>query len=173
MSKDDLTMPQTKHWGQLHEPRFEPDGVLRWIEAAVEDAFQWTDGVPLTSLKPFFFAERETVFVFDGQQFRSQLPSVPKRVFFGVKACDAAALAVQDRFFCRRQLLSSPKTSSFSGGGGLSSSLRYRLLSSYPLRALCTRRCRYRADSCATRLVFTSRHRTRPNSIGWIVARRE
>ena len=20
-------------WGQLHEPRFEPDGVLRWIEA--------------------------------------------------------------------------------------------------------------------------------------------
>ena len=19
-------------WGQLHEPRFEPDGVLRWIE---------------------------------------------------------------------------------------------------------------------------------------------
>ncbi len=86
-------------WGQLHEPRFEPDGVLRWIEAAVEDAFQWTDGVPLTSLKPFFFAERETVFVFDGQHFRSQLPSAPKRVFLGVKACDAAALAVQDRFF--------------------------------------------------------------------------
>ena len=75
-------------WGQLHEPRFEPDGVLRWIEAAVEDAFQWTDGVPLTSLKPFFFAERETVFMFDGQQFRSQLPSVPKRVFFGVVAVD-------------------------------------------------------------------------------------
>ena len=86
-------------WGQLHQPRFEPDGVLRWIKTVVEEAYLWTDGVPLTSLKPFFFAERETVFVFDGQLFRSQLPSVPKRVFFGVKACDAAALAVQDRFF--------------------------------------------------------------------------
>ena len=61
-------------WGQLHEPRFEQDGVLRWIGATVEDVFQWTDGVPLTSLKPFFFTERETVFVFDGQLFRSQLP---------------------------------------------------------------------------------------------------
>ena len=86
-------------WGQLYEPRFEQDGVLRWTKAAVETTYQWTDGVPLTSLKPFFFAERETVFVFDGQQFRSQIPTVAKRVFFGVKACDAAALAVQDRFF--------------------------------------------------------------------------
>lgn len=83
----------------LIEPVCEADGVLRWAESSPETGWQPSDGVPLTSLKPYFFAERETVFTFDGTHFRSRLPEVPPRVFFGVKACDAAALAVQDRFF--------------------------------------------------------------------------
>lgn len=83
----------------LIEPVREADGVVRWAESFPQRDWENFDGVPLSSLKPFFFAERETVFVFDGTHFRSRLPEVPPRVFFGVKACDAAALAVQDRFF--------------------------------------------------------------------------
>ncbi|HEX5278285.1 MAG TPA: 4Fe-4S dicluster domain-containing protein [Fluviicoccus sp.] len=88
----------------LIEPVREADGVVRWAESSPQRDWENFDGVPLSSLKPFFFAERETVFVFDGTHFRSRLPDVPSRVFFGVKACDAAALAVQDRFFAEDPL---------------------------------------------------------------------
>ncbi|HEX5359697.1 MAG TPA: hypothetical protein VFW49_01130, partial [Fluviicoccus sp.] len=88
----------------LIEPVREADGVVRWAESSPQRDWENFDGVPLSSLKPFFFAERETVFVFDGTHFRSRLPEVPPRVFFGVKACDAAALAVQDRFFAEDAL---------------------------------------------------------------------
>ena len=84
---------------ELIEPVRGEDGVLRWDVADVSEPFVLQESVPLTSLKPYFFAERETVFAFDGTHFRSRLPEAPPRVFFGVKACDAAALAVQDRFF--------------------------------------------------------------------------
>lgn len=86
------------------EPVREADGVVRWAESSPDQDWQTLEGVPLSSLKPYFFAERETVFVFDGTHFRSRLPEVPPRVFFGVKACDAAALAVQDRFFAEDAL---------------------------------------------------------------------
>lgn len=84
---------------ELFEPLADEHGTLHWSTSLPGSRFTDTEGVPLSSLKPFFFAERETVFVFDGTQFRSQMPEVPARVFFGVKACDAAALNIQDRFF--------------------------------------------------------------------------
>jgi sulfhydrogenase subunit beta (sulfur reductase) len=83
----------------LIEPVRHDDGVLRWTESSVDQTWSNIDGVPLSSLKPYFFPERQSVFVFDGAQFRSCIPTVPPRVFFGIKACDAAALAIQDRFF--------------------------------------------------------------------------
>lgn len=83
----------------LFDVHTDDDGVRRWRQSSANDDWQVTDGVPLSSLKPFFFAEREAVFVFDGQQFRTRLPDSQPSLFWGVKACDAAALAVQDRFF--------------------------------------------------------------------------
>jgi sulfhydrogenase subunit beta (sulfur reductase) len=55
------------------------------------------------SLKPFFFAPEETLLEL---QFRQRtftvnevLPAAPRLAFVGVRACDLAALAIQDRIF--------------------------------------------------------------------------
>lgn len=56
---------------------------------------------PLVSSKGFFFAERENLFVFDGQCFRETLPEVAPFALFGVTSCDLAAIAYQDQFFER------------------------------------------------------------------------
>ncbi|TNE83896.1 MAG: hypothetical protein EP334_00270 [Gammaproteobacteria bacterium] len=56
---------------------------------------------PLVSSKGHFFAERENLFVFDGQCFRETLPQVEPFVLFGVTSCDLTAIAYQDQFFAR------------------------------------------------------------------------
>lgn len=53
----------------------------------------------LWSAKAFFFAEREPLFVFDGQRFVETLPEVGPRVLLGLTACDLSAIAYQDQFF--------------------------------------------------------------------------
>lgn len=71
------------------------------------------EGVPQQSLKSQCFPPRESLFVFNGKEFRETLPETLPCVFWGVRACDLAALSVQDRFFAedphyqhrRRQLL--------------------------------------------------------------------
>jgi ferredoxin len=55
------------------------------------------------SLKPWLFAPREELLQIelDGRSFRARetLPEPPRTAFLGVRACDLAALAVQDRIF--------------------------------------------------------------------------
>jgi sulfhydrogenase subunit beta (sulfur reductase) len=55
------------------------------------------------SLKPFFFAPEETLLEVrrEGRGFkvREATPAAPRLAFIGVRACDLAALAVQDRIF--------------------------------------------------------------------------
>lgn len=51
------------------------------------------------SAKALLFAEREPLFVFDGERFVETLPQVQPRVLFGLTACDLSAIAYQDRFF--------------------------------------------------------------------------
>ncbi len=57
------------------------------------------------SLKPFVFAPREALLQIesDGRSFRAEeiLPEPPRLAVFGVRACDLAALRVQDRVFLR------------------------------------------------------------------------
>ncbi|MDD9935919.1 MAG: 4Fe-4S dicluster domain-containing protein [Myxococcales bacterium] len=54
--------------------------------------------LPLAA-KPFLFAERESLFVFDGARFvETPAPSEPL-VLFGLTACDLTAIAYLDRFF--------------------------------------------------------------------------
>ncbi|WP_263078047.1 4Fe-4S dicluster domain-containing protein [Endozoicomonas sp. Mp262] len=54
---------------------------------------------PVMSPKSLFFAEREMLFEFDGEQFKTTRPASEPRVLFGVKACDLAAIAYQDVHF--------------------------------------------------------------------------
>jgi sulfhydrogenase subunit beta (sulfur reductase) len=55
------------------------------------------------SLKPFFFAPEETLLEVRrerrGFKVTEATPSAPRLAFIGVRACDLAALAVQDRIF--------------------------------------------------------------------------
>jgi hypothetical protein len=55
------------------------------------------------SLKPFFFAPEETLLELQLKQrtftVSEVLPAAPRLAFIGVRACDLAALAVQDRIF--------------------------------------------------------------------------
>ena len=49
--------------------------------------------------KALLFAERESLFTFDGTRFRETRPAVEPAVLFGAAACDLAAINYQDRFF--------------------------------------------------------------------------
>lgn len=55
------------------------------------------------SLKPFFFAPEETLLELQLKQrtftVSEVLPAAPRLAFIGVRACDLAALAIQDRIF--------------------------------------------------------------------------
>ena len=72
------------------------------IEANGRDTFFDVVNGP-TSLKPYVFAPREQLLQIDpeGRSFRAQetLPQAPKLAVIGLRACDLAALAVQDRVF--------------------------------------------------------------------------
>lgn len=63
--------------------------------------FAWANGPQ--ALKPFLFAPRETLWRVsrqDGQlHFEETRPDPPKRAILGVRACDLAALALQDQHF--------------------------------------------------------------------------
>jgi sulfhydrogenase subunit beta (sulfur reductase) len=64
-------------------------------------AFTWANGPQ--ALKPFFFAPQESLWQVDkgeqGLSFTPSLPAQERLAFIGVRACDLAALAIQDRHF--------------------------------------------------------------------------
>lgn len=86
---------------RLYEVREDGQGGRHWqsLEAADSTPFVVWGEPPLFSAKPFFFAERETVFRLEGERFVACLPEVPDQVLFGLHACDLTAVSYQDRFF--------------------------------------------------------------------------
>lgn len=88
---------------QVQEVRPDGQGGWHWQSLAADDAqpFEPPSRPPLTSAKPFFFAEREALFRFDGGTFYGCLPEIEPQVLFGVTACDLRALAYQDQFFAQ------------------------------------------------------------------------
>ncbi len=100
-----LTRPEAlrAHLAQHHEilePRADAGGSTHWLpNDDAGGAFDRTLPRPLSSPKQCFFAERETLFQFDGHAFRATLPTPAPFALFGVRACDLAAIAYQDRFF--------------------------------------------------------------------------
>ncbi|MFC1684840.1 4Fe-4S dicluster domain-containing protein [Pseudomonadota bacterium] len=86
---------------QLFAPQHIEDGDLHWLpaDAASEPALDSKPLLPLSSPKAFFFAERETLFRFDGSNFIETLPEVEPQALFGVRSCDLCAITYQDQFF--------------------------------------------------------------------------
>ncbi|PKG99521.1 4Fe-4S dicluster domain-containing protein [Paraglaciecola sp. MB-3u-78] len=77
------------------------DGEKLWTEQfgdKIEPLFGHNH-LPLTSPKGFLFAEKEVLYKFDGETFKTILPQVQPKVMFGVQACDLSAIAYQDKFF--------------------------------------------------------------------------
>jgi len=74
-------------------------GDAHWLKLAQPVALSSPPLRPMFSPKQFFFAERETLFVFDGRRFVETVPTCPAQVLFGLVACDLSAIAYQDQFF--------------------------------------------------------------------------
>jgi ferredoxin len=72
---------------------------LRQGEAAA--AFRWANGPQ--ALKPFYFAPQETLWQVEqseaGLSFSDYLPPTERLAIIGARACDLAALAIQDQHF--------------------------------------------------------------------------
>jgi sulfhydrogenase subunit beta (sulfur reductase) len=76
-------------------------GRYRLEQGTVGEIFEVVNGAG--SLKPFFFAPEETLLEVKrerrGFKVQEVAPTAPRLAFIGVRACDLAALAVQDRIF--------------------------------------------------------------------------
>lgn len=76
-------------------------GRYRLAPGAAREIFGVVNGAG--SLKPFFFAPEETLLEVNrerrGFKVTEVAPAAPRLAFIGVRACDLAALAVQDRIF--------------------------------------------------------------------------
>jgi ferredoxin len=76
-------------------------GRYRLVPGPAEEIFGVVNGAG--SLKPFFFAPDETLLEINrerrGFKVSEVAPAAPRLAFIGVRACDLAALAVQDRIF--------------------------------------------------------------------------
>lgn len=85
---------------QLFAPQRSGDE-LNWLplEATGEPILDDKPLLPLSSPKAFFFAERETLFRFDGSNFVETLPEATPQALFGIRSCDLCAIAYQDQFF--------------------------------------------------------------------------
>lgn len=86
--------------GEVFEPRRDQAGNASY-QAASDEPLPLQSALPLPQFSPkqFLFAERETLFTFDGKRFTPAVPHVVPRALFGVRACDLTAIAYQDHFF--------------------------------------------------------------------------
>lgn len=87
---------------QLFAPQHSGDD-LHWLllDATSEPALDDKPLLPLSAPKSFFFAERETLFKFDGRNFIETLPEIKPQALIGVRGCDLCAIRYQDQFFAQ------------------------------------------------------------------------
>jgi formate hydrogenlyase subunit 6/NADH:ubiquinone oxidoreductase subunit I len=83
----------------IHQPGALPEGEAEWLPAAPGASFPWDPPRPLPGVKRFFFPARETLFRWKGERFEETTPDPPPFALVGLRSCDLAALAYQDRFF--------------------------------------------------------------------------
>ncbi len=70
-----------------------------WTEAAPTTPFAWDRPRPLVSAKPFFFPPRERLLAWRGDDVQAVESAPDPFALIGLHACDATAIAYQDRFF--------------------------------------------------------------------------
>jgi len=73
----------------------EPD----WRAVTGAEPFDWSPPSALAGAKRFFFPPRETLLSWRGDELVEATPRPSRFVLFGVRPCDLAAIAVQDRVF--------------------------------------------------------------------------
>jgi sulfhydrogenase subunit beta (sulfur reductase) len=70
-----------------------------WRAVDTAEPFDWDAPAPLAGVKAFFFPARERLLTWEAEAVAETLPAVAPVAFVGLRACDLAAVAVQDRFF--------------------------------------------------------------------------
>ena len=84
----------------VYQPVQVPGGNSSWEKVEHGQVMPFDSELrPLMSPKSLFFAEQESMFVFDGEMFREKLPEHGPHVLFGVKSCDLTAISYQDIHF--------------------------------------------------------------------------
>jgi sulfhydrogenase subunit beta (sulfur reductase) len=96
---DDLESIQQLPWGIKDEQK---PGSYRLISTELTQAFAWANGPQ--AIKPLLFKPKELLWKVEknqeGQLTFQQVPPQPEQIaLFGVRACDLAAMAVQDKVF--------------------------------------------------------------------------
>lgn len=98
----DSPITLAKHIGQgrdLWQLKENDSGESGWQQSAPETFSALRSPDAMESAKQFFFAPRENIFQFDGNQFRESLPAPAPFALVGISSCDLTAIAYQDRFF--------------------------------------------------------------------------
>lgn len=100
---DDLA-PLIEHLAISHrvfQIEQDEDGQVSWqgSKSADQPLIYGHEYLPLISPKKMLFAEKEAMYLFDGETFETIQPQLSPQVLFGVQACDLTAIAYQDQFF--------------------------------------------------------------------------
>jgi sulfhydrogenase subunit beta (sulfur reductase) len=74
-------------------------GEADWRPACPAEPFDWEAPRPLTGAKRFFLPPREPLLRWHDDAVEAVAPDAPPLALFGLRACDLAAVAHQDRFF--------------------------------------------------------------------------
>ena len=75
------------------------DPGAEWTAAPPGAPFEWDHARPLASSKRFFFPPSETILAWRGDDPTAVEPAPPPFALVGLRPCDLAAIAYQDRFF--------------------------------------------------------------------------
>jgi sulfhydrogenase subunit beta (sulfur reductase) len=83
----------------LYEVDDDAEGGAAWRPCDASAPFNWAARLPLEGVKRFFFPQSETLLAWHDATLRAVHPQRTPFALFGIRACDATALAYQDRFF--------------------------------------------------------------------------
>jgi sulfhydrogenase subunit beta (sulfur reductase) len=86
------------HGRKLFEVRRGETG-SEWTRVSGAEPFDWDVPLPLAGAKRFFFPAQEPLLRWHGETVEEVLPTPSPFVLCGVRPCDLAAIAYQDRFF--------------------------------------------------------------------------
>lgn len=84
---------------QVYQVVINADEQCAWQQQTKEADEPLIAKLPQSSSKDFFFAEHESLLIFNGEYFQETLPTPKPFVLFGMLSCDLTAINYQDQFF--------------------------------------------------------------------------